>query len=1581
MLSINNLISKLLEASGGNERNAGKLFERFVKTFLKTHNYWGKKFRHIWSWSEYPDRGNRVDTGIDLVGEDFEGNRWAIQTKFYKSSKISHESIAKFIASSPSDEFKYRLFVYMGELTKNAEETLKRNKVYVINIEDELEIIDWNKFDWSKPEEIVYKEKKKLRPYQQKALEKVIEGFKKYDRGKLIMPPGSGKTFVALKIAEKVVGRGGYVLFLVPSIALADQTLRAWLEDSDVPIRPFAVTSDVSVGRVEDSVEKTTLLTIPPTTDAQKLTEVASEPDPEKMTVIVSTYQSIDVISEAQKLGLPEFDLIICDEAHYTTGLGDRNDLSPFKKVHKNEYVKGKKRLYMTATPKVFSVAIKEKAKEADLEIYDMSDEDVYGPTFFHYKFYDAVQEGFLTDYKVVVLTVSEREVQEKLYEYLNEGYLNVEDTAKMVGIIKAFEGNIKGEKIEVNIKRAVIFCSSIQRSKKVSSELQKVAKELNSSLNVAPFHIDGNMSASERKRLLDWLRAGPQGSEDVRVLTNARVLTEGIDVPALDSVVFLDPRKSIVDIVQAMGRVMRKAPGKKYGYIVIPVVVSEDKDIEEQLEGNKFRTIWQVVGGLRSLDESLPARVRQIMISQSSYREVQEGPGGIEGEVRYDRERATVEWSADSVLMMEFSEAIPPDLREKLKKAIVPKIVEKVGGKKYLETWAKDVAKRVRRILRHVNEAIKRDQAIRNDFEKFLNALRQVINPAITEEEAKSMLVQHMITKPIFDAIFEGYEFLKDNPVAQTIEKLSSHFTKFIEAETEDLEEFYREVRIRVKGIDKEAERQDFLRQLYDCFFKLAFPDVADRLGIVYTPVELVDFLIKSVEDILQNEFNSSLNDENVVILEPFVGTGTFLTRLISFLDTDALKRKYSSGEIWGNEILLLPYYIALTNIESTYFDKTGEYQPFKYLLLTDTFELDEKRRKGHQLTFGFFPQSYTELMEKENKARINVIISNPPWRAGQEDMTDLNMSLKYENLDRRIKQTYADRSKAKLKNALYDSYVRAIRYASDRIGDRGVVAFVLNNGFIDSNSFDGFRKSLAEEFKKIYVFNLRGNARTQGEEWKKEGDKIFGQGSRAGVALLILVKDKKDRNEPAEIYYYQVEDYLKRHRKLELLKEFGSVKNVPWQKIVPDEDGNWINQGSEEFKEFIRVEDIFEVIRPGLATAKDFWVYDFSKGKLHEKMKRFVEEYNKHVRLVKEGKIKKKEDLSTDKTKISWSESLIKAVFSRDAEEVSFETAGEIRKAVYRPFVDMRLYFSTLFNERAGAFLQILPTEDAENRIISFTAPGSGREFSAIVTNKITDQHIFASVSCISLYIYISLEDAKKKAQQTLFSSVLSKFYRTVKLGDKTYGRRLNIKYKFYEKLKDHFKTDIEPEDIFYYVYAVLSNPEYGKKYANDLRRERPRIPMPKDLETFNKLVEIGKRLADLHVNYENAPEYPLEVEIRGDRNKLETYFPDIRIDKDNPSVIRYNEYITIRGIPEEAYEWKIAGRSPLEWIAEYVRPRKHKDSGIVIDPADYIKETGDREYFIRLIKKVVKVSLETQKIFKELENLLTGAKTVNV
>lgn len=1564
MQTVQDLKSKLLEYARGDKSTAGRLFERFIKRFLRTHTFWGNVFKEVWHWNEYPERAGRTDTGIDLVALDKEGKRWAIQVKLrFDDGRIGYEEIAKFITASKPDEFQGRLLVFLGELTEKAEKTIKEYGIWTIDVSDEIEHIDWSVFSWDKPEEITYR-KKQIRKYQEEAISSVLKGFEEEDRGKLIMPPGSGKTFCALKIAERLAGKGGYVLFLVPSIALADQSLRAWLDDADIPIRPFVVASDKSIGKNEDSLDEHTLLSVPPTTDAERLLRSAGQKDPESMTVIFSTYQSIDVLISAQERGFPEFDLIVCDEAHYTAGIGTSEEVSVFKKVHDNSLIRGRKRLYMTATPKVYSLGIKERANEEDLTVYSMDDEDIFGRTFYSYTFYRAVEEGYLSDYRLIVLTVGQKEVQERLYEYLQRGSQKVEDTAKAVGTIKALLGQIKDIEEPPQIRRAVVFCSNIRRSKTLSKELPFLTGELSIDEEISTMHIDGSMSASERKRLLDWLRSGPEREERVRVLTNARVLTEGIDVPALDCVVFFDPRKSIVDIVQAMGRVMRKAPGKTYGYVVLPVVIDEDKPIEEQLEENEgFRTIFQVASALRSLDESFTARIRQVYISDKAYGEKQEGTGGVYGEALYFKNLP-----ADSPLVV-VSDGIPEDTLRQIKQAIVPKLVERLGGRKYLETWAKDISKRVKRLYNQVDIALEKEEKIREDFDAFLSALREVINPAIREEEAKSMLVQHMITKPVFTALFEGYDFLEENPVSQAMEKVARHFENFLKAETQDLEDFYREVRIRAMGIDKEEERQEFLRRLYDSFFKHAFPDTADKMGIAYTPVELVDFLINSVEDLLEDEFGTSLNDEDVIVLEPFAGTGTFLVRLMHKLDPSALKRKYSSGEVWGNEILLLPYYIALTNIETAYYEITKEVKPFRYLLLTDTFELEEKRLKGHQLSFGFFPESYSQLMQAQNKAKVNVIISNPPWRAKQEDMTDLNFSLKYERLDEKIGKTYSALSKAKNKNALYDSYVRAVRYASDRIGERGVIAFVLNNGFLDSNSFDGFRKALAEEFKKIYVYNLRGNAHTQGELRRQEGDGVFGEASRAGVALLILVKDKKEKKQPTQVFYYQVRDYMKREEKLEELRAFSSYRNVPWQVIEPDEDGSWINKGEEEFKQLVSVEDIFEKTGLGITTGRDAWVYDFSKEKLRMKMERFIKTFNEELERVRRKEVKEKEELISDPTRISWSHSLINYIFRKTAELQTFEGAGEIRRGTYRPFVSMWLYFSRIFIHSPSISFDVSPSENAENLIMFFTGTGANKDFSALVSKHIIECGTFANTNAIPLYLYLSKENLRKK--KGLFDSLAGRTSKKLSpqkviLDGREYYRVINIKEDLYRKLAGKYGVEFDPEEVFFYVYAFISNPEYGKKYANNLRREKPRVAFPEDYGSFKKLSEFGKALAILHADYESAPEWELEVEIKGDLLALETYFPDIRLSKEDPSVLIYNDYITIRGIPEEVYKWKLAGRSPLEWLAEYLKPRKDKSSGWVIDPADYIRETQDREYFIRLIKKVVYVSVETIRLW---------------
>ncbi|RKO65727.1 type ISP restriction/modification enzyme [Desulfofundulus salinus] len=1549
----------------------GELFERFVIAYLRCDSYYGQFFSNVWRWRDWPGRGSETDSGIDIVAEERDtGVLWAIQAKFHEAQLGLHD-IATFLALSGRKEFARRMIVTTSSLGPKAEEALKEQDkpVKVLTLASILQRpIDWDTFDWNRPEDFQLRSRKQLHPYQKEAVEAVLNGFGRSDRGKLIMPPGSGKTFVALKIAEKLVGPGGYVLFLAPSIALVEQTLQAWLADAEVSLRVYAVTSDYTVGRDEDAFDRTTVLTIPPTTEATELAAAAGEPDQVRMTVIVSTYHSIDVVAEAQKLGLPDFGLIVADEAHRTTGVMQGEEASYYHKIHDNNVICGAKRLYMTATPRVFVPRIKKKLEELGYDYFTMDDKTVYGEEFFRYGFGQAVDEGFLSDYKVVVFTVSEADLQRRLFEFLSrEGSPKVEDAAKIVGVWSVLSGRIKDGEVSP-LKRAVVFAGrSIGDSKKFAEQFVKTAEAYHEAIGSEGYfrrfevkHIDGTMTSTERKALLDWLRGEP-GPGETRVLSNAKVLTEGVDVPALDAVVFLKPRRSVVEVVQAVGRAMRKAPGKRYGYVVLPVIVDPERDAAEQLDKNEeFRTVWEVLGALRSIDDRFDARVRQLWIQRT----------------RGKREKTSQ--TDEDVIIVSGPEQLSFDFGDK----ILGRLVERVGERVYLELWAKDVAAVSARLERHIAEALQHDseygEKAREAFAGFLAALREVINPSVAEEDARSMLVQHIITKPIFDAIFGEYEFLKENPVAHSFDQLASVFETFVDKETKTLKKFYHTVQTRAKGLDKETERQEFLRQLYDTFFKVAFPKTADRLGIVFTPVEVVDFLVKSAEAVLEDEFGLSLADKNVVILEPFAGTGTFLVRLMHQLPPKALVRKYRKGEIWGNEILLLPYYIALANVESTYYELTGQHEPFRNLLLVDSFQLMEARGAGQ---IKLFPEQYTELMKKQREAKINVIISNPPWFAWQEEENLGMKAVKYDRLDERIRRTYAAYSLATNKNSLYDSYIRAIRMATDRIEDKGVIAFVTNSGFLDGSAADGLRKCLAEEFAKIYVLNLRGNARTSGELRRKEGGGIFGQGSRAGVVLLVLVKDTSKAG-PAEIYYRDIGDYLSREEKLARLKACGDVRGVTWKRITPNKAYDWINQRSEDFEAFPAIgakqngdkEIIFDLHSRGLATSRDAWAYNFSQAELADNLHRMIDEFNRHVELVRTGKIRGdnlESQINTDPRKIAWSRELKKDLLKGNLH--TLEEAGVIMPSTYRPFVKMWVYFSKTFNEMIYQQPKIFPEPGLENIAIAVQAPGGSKEFSALIIKHIPDLHLTGDTQTFSFYIYEPVQD-----NITFFDSYSGGGVMITAPSGKRYIRRENITDWALEEYRKRYGGDVTKEDIFYYVYGLLHSPEYRERYRNDLKKTLPRIPFVASAEDFWAFSHAGRKLAELHLNYETVEPWPLGEEIKGNPGDFTTYrvtkmrFGKVPDGKEDKTVIIYNDQITLRGIPVEAYEYVVNGKSPIEWIIDRYHVFRDKKSGIVNDPNKWLEEQGNPRYIIDLIKRVVRVSVETVEIVKGLPKL---------
>src|SRR5665647_1472603 len=1122
--------------SATDERSKGDSFERLMLQFFKTDLFWTDRFSDVWMWMDWPERHGRKDMGIDLVAEDrVTGEAVAIQCKFFDpGATLYKQHIDSFLSESGKHPFAQRVVVTTTDhWGPNAEAAIEDQQIPVqrLRFMDLAESsIDWAQFDLSTPEVMELKERKKLRKHQQLALEKVRAGFETSDRGKMIMACGTGKTFTSLKIAEEMVKPGGSVLFLVPSISLLSQALREWSIEAEASLRPFAVCSDIKVGKrtraqlTEDIAVVD--LALPATTDASRLhAQLANTGGATgRVTVVFSTYQSIAVVAEAQRLGLPDFDLVICDEAHRTTGAtlaGD--DESAFVRVHDNSFIRAAKRLYMTATPRIYDDASKAKAGQAQAVIASMDDEHLYGPEFHRLGFGEAVSANLLTDYKVLVLAVDEKSVSRTFQAQLADenSELRLDDVAKIVG---CWNGLAKRGHLESGfdtdpkpMSRAVAFARSIKDSQRFAATFKSIIADYitttglvaddESSEDERPLlcdvdHVDGTFNVLARSERLDWLKGGIEAGE-CRVLSNAKCLSEGVDVPALDAVMFLNPRKSVVDVVQSVGRVMRLAPGKKYGYIILPIGIPSGMKPEDALKDNdRYAVVWEVLQALRAHDERFDAMVNKIDLNHASDDRIQViGVGGFE---EGDRDGSSGTKPVQGELVF-------PDLGE-WRDAIYAKIVQRVGSRRYWEDWAKDVAVIAEKHTTRI-KALLEDPSldVAAQFAAFLAGLRGNLNDSISRDDAIDMLSQHLVTKPVFDALFEDYSFAEHNPVSKVMQgMLDALEGQNLAAEVEPLERFYESVRLRAAGIDNAEGKQKIVNELYEKFFKTAFPRAAQSLGIVYTPVEIVDFIIRSVEHLLNEEFGASISDPGVHVLDPFTGTGTFIVRLLEsgLIRPDDLLRKYTS-ELHANEILLLAYYLSLINIEATYHglatqtDPDAGSVPFDGIVLTDTFQMTED---GDTMDEVMFPANNARA-EAQKNLDIRVIIANPPYSVGQTSQNDANQNFTYPTLDAAIETTYAAASSAALKRNLYDSYVRAIRWASDRIKDRGIIGFVTNGGFIDSNSADGLRQTLVDEFTSIYVYNLRGNQRTAGELSRQEGGKIFGGGSRNTVAITLLV------------------------------------------------------------------------------------------------------------------------------------------------------------------------------------------------------------------------------------------------------------------------------------------------------------------------------------------------------------------------------------------------------------------------------------------------------------------------------------------
>ena len=1610
-------------AGAKTEREKGTYFERLVKVWLENAPTQREQFSRVLTFAEWAAerREDRRDAGIDLCAElaDEPGSWCAVQCKFYAyGHKLQKGEIDSFFTESGKAPFVRRIIVDTTGVpwSPHAEAALNDQHVEVTRVG--LSDLDESGIDWSvfaREGRTQLAPKKEIRPHQREAMEAVRAGLAEADRGKLIMACGTGKTFTALKIAEDMAGAGGRVLYLVPSLALMSQTVREWSLDSAIPLRSFAVCSDSQVGvqpagnndladmNVHD-------LEIPATTLPGKLTAKANKAAPDKMTVVFSTYQSIQVLSDAQKkFGLPEFDLIVCDEAHRTTGVTFANeDESAFVRVHRQDFLAGKKRIYMTATPRIYGEGAQAKAREVDAELASMDDASMFGETLFTRNFGWAVQNDLLTDYKVIVLAVDEEAVSKGVQKLLSarDSELLLDDATKMVGCYKALsKADFARDEADDTgpMHRALAFTRDIKSSKLFKAEFAKVATAWRAhietetpevrfpKLAVAADHVDGSFNASSRGALIDWLKAETD-SETCRILSNARCLSEGVDVPALDAIIFLHPRKSQVDVVQAVGRVMRKAAGKKLGYVILPVGVPAGVAPEQALDNNeKYKIVWQILNALRAHDERLDATINKIELGVDPGNRIEViavtdalpdrskaektglgiGQGGGAGDLEPgDSIRA----KEPEQLGFEFDE---------FKRAIQARIVKKCGRRAYWEDWAKSVAEVAQKHIVRLKAAVeKADSEEKAAFDAFLTEIRDDLNESITAEQAIEMLAQHMVTRPVFEALFENYSFASKNPVSQALQGVLDVLDKqSIDKEARDLKGFYDSIRMKAAGIEDAAAKQRIVKDLYDKFFRTAFPKLAERMGIVYTPIEVVDFIVRSVDEVLRAEFGQTLGSKGVHIIDPFTGTGTFITRLLQsgLISKEELAHKYAN-EIHANEILLLAYYIAAINIEAAYHELSGgDYQAFPGICLTDTFQLYEKE----DLVSALMTDNSTRR-SRQRKLPIRVIVGNPPYSEGQESGNDNLQNVEYPTLDQRIRETYGDRSTAGLQNSLFNSYVRAIRWASDRIGDRGVIGFVSAAGWITGNSLDGMRKVIAEDFTSVMVFHLRGNQRTKGELSRKEGGKIFGSGSRSPIAITILIKNP-NAAERGRIQFHDIGDYLSKEQKLSRISQFESMEGITaangWSDIVPNEHGDWLGQRDESFSAFIpisRDDDpnalaIFSEDSSGIKTNRDSWCYNSSRAVVASNMERMIDFYNSELDRYREAfanaQLRPDPEDFVDKTatKIKWTREVYAGVAS--GRKGQFKT-DHVVPSIYRPFFKEWAYFDGQFNNCIYQMPRQFPSADAGNVAIVITGPGA-QDFSAIAVNCLPNYDFQSKSISLPRYIFPSVGD---DAPADLLSS------QTAQPATRIDG----ITDAAVAQFRNAYPGEtISKDDLFYYVYGILNAPDYVERYADNLRRELPRMPILKRFEDFRVFVDAGRRLAELHVNYDAVEPYPVTI---AEGDFWAANIPDpvsyFRVEKmkfgkrgseKDKTVVIYNPKITITNIPPEAYDYVVNGKPALEWVMERQGVKTDPASGIVNDANRYANETvGDPRYPFDLFCRVITVSLETMKIVRALPAL---------
>lgn len=1698
----------------------GSWWERACLFYLRHDPEMKETLGESYLWKDAPTNNGR-DIGIDIVAEDLRnpGKYVAIQCKNFDKNKLVYEDLATFFAIAQADE-RYSRYIIMStceELSDNLGTVVKEAQTsHLTPFRMNTSNVNWSAFiSGEKPRPITHD----LRPHQEEGVQKIIETFNNNDRCKAIMACGTGKTLLSLRLSERMANlsaqkdpslqnRPFYVLFAAPSIALVSQAMRSWTNQARTDLKTIVVCSDIKAAKIsnknDDLIEEVYDFAFPATTDplevGKQFNEIEKQLEdeiksqsrslsPRPIIAVFSTYQSMGVIEEAQKAHkLPSFDLIVCDEAHRTTGIElSKEDASTFAIVLDGQRINGEKRLFMTATPRIYGAGAEKKQKQKEQVrqkygdasiINSMDDKKIYGPEAYRITFADAVEKGLLCDYRVIVLGVSQdamtQELQDQLMNMNSE--LPLDDAAKIIGCYKglvehghSIENSADSmnrktpdfvqiqevkkepylqtetileentcENLDDRIKplhRAVGFCRTINDSQRIDDIFTRVIEAYHESLSQSsetsetpsePLltckleHVDGSMPSDKRNEKLEWLAYGddPFGEkqpsndskEECRILTNARCLSEGVDVPSLDAVIFFSPRKSRVDIIQAVGRVMRTfthpATGekKKYGYIILPVFIPAGLDSAVALDQNKaFDVVWEVVQALRSHDGRMEAYIETLALASkdkemTSQAAVGLGIPGGSAEALDANVGIGVSGSESQGIQQELNLSTT----DKLRRFIYSRVVKNCGSRIYWEDWADDIASIAQRHIDHIKENVEKEE-LKPAFNSFLESLRHSLNPSITEDDAINMVAQHMITLPVFQALFSDYDFASSNPVSQAINVFKENFEKVagqFEQDDPHLKELYASVQRRsaIAG-DNDKARQRLIKELYENFFSQAFKKTSEKLGIVYTPQEIISFILRSTDDMLFKEFGEHLYDKGVHILDPFAGTGSFMQQLISdeeLMPLEHLENKYLH-ELHSNEILLLAYYIMVINIEYAYHARMkGNYVEYPGAVLTDTFQMSEK---AETLDNEIFAKN-AQRVEKENELDIRVIIGNPPYSAGQKNANDNNANTHYEKLEERIRQTYSAPAHVTNKNSLMDSYIEAFRWASDRIKEQGIVCFVSNGGWLRSQAGVGVRQCFEKEFSSIYVFDLRGNIRKFNKE---EGGNVFGQGSMVPITITMLIKNPRS-SEHGVIHYCDIGDYLSREEKLKKISE-STIGNIPWKIINPDKYDDWLDQRDDSFYDFapMGIQDggkktalgVFDIWSSGIKTQKDPWAWNFSEEIVAQNISRLIANHNAEIERC-EGDVSLR---YIDPKKYSWTRKQCDFLEKRKILD-SFDKRFTISGA-YRPFICEWVYYNRTVVEMMYQQNKLFPLKAShqcfDNKVITLS------QADVLITNKLPDLHFVGDSQCFPLYCYEKIEDSQllptegtvvKDAwgneyirRDAITDSALQVFR------DAYRGQALHM-----EKIRKGLE-EITKEDIFHYIYGILHSPVYRQKFATTLDKELPRIPLVKSFAEFTRA---GYQLADLHLHYEEQDIYPnlsyryKDTSMDSTSVLKEGAFSDIspvmkmkwgkkkEVEEDTGKIKSVDDYsrlivnsdLTIENIPESAQDFVVNRKSALNWIVDRYQIKTDKATEIENNPNLYNHEPGkgsDPSYIPLLIGRVVTVSMCTNEIVSSLPTSL--------